>query len=111
MYKWKGERNTNLQSAEGTVPYMAESVHQFELIGERDNIENMVLILLRMYFDVLQWETSKNIDEIVRSKRHNEVRAGVTRVLCPKRPHRYKCSTLGSQRSANAAKTGQASLS
>jgi len=49
----------NLQSAEGTVPYMAESLHQFELIGERDDIESMVLILLKMYLDVLRWETSE----------------------------------------------------
>jgi len=38
---------------------MAESLHQFELIGERDDIESMVLILLKMYLDVLRWETSE----------------------------------------------------
>lgn len=54
-----GARRTAPQAVEGSVPYMAVTVHQKQPLGKRDDIESLVWTLLRLCLGKLPWEHGK----------------------------------------------------
>jgi serine/threonine protein kinase len=53
-----GARRTAPQAAEGSLPYMAVSVHNQNALGKRDDVEAFVWTLLRLCLGILPWEVS-----------------------------------------------------
>jgi len=54
-----GARRTAPQAVEGSIPYMAVTVHQKQPLGKRDDIESLVWTLLRLCLGKLPWEYGK----------------------------------------------------
>ena len=54
-----GARRTEKQNAEGSVPYMAVSVHEKQPLGKRDDVESLIWTLLRLCLGKLPWEHGK----------------------------------------------------
>lgn len=54
-----GIRRTQPQAAEGSVPYMAVTVHEKQALGKRDDVESLVWTLLRLCLGKLPWEHGK----------------------------------------------------
>jgi len=54
-----GVRYTKPQAIEGTMPYMAVTVHQRKPLGKRDDLESLVWTLIRLCLGKLPWEHSK----------------------------------------------------
>mmetsp|Transcript_74887 Transcript_74887/g.121700 ORF Transcript_74887/g.121700 Transcript_74887/m.121700 type:complete len:419 (+) Transcript_74887:322-1578(+) len=54
-----GVRRTAAQAVEGSVPYMAVTVHQKQPLGKRDDVESLVWTLLRLCLGKLPWEHGK----------------------------------------------------
>ena len=54
-----GARRMAAQAAEGSVPYMAVSVHQKTPLGKRDDVEGLVWTVMRLALGILPWEDRK----------------------------------------------------
>ena len=54
-----GARRTAPQAPEGTLPYMAVTVHQKQPMGKRDDLESLVWTLMRLCLGQLPWEQGK----------------------------------------------------
>lgn len=54
-----GAKRTQPQAAEGSLPYMAVTVHEKQPLGKRDDVESVVWTLLRLCLGKLPWEHGK----------------------------------------------------
>ena len=70
LFDRKGARRTTPQAAEGTLAYMAMSVHKGEAFSARDDLEAFGWMMLRLLVGKLPWEsyTLKQISSIAAAK-------------------------------------------
>ena len=69
MYDESNKRIDAFQADAGTMPFMAESTHQCEPLGVRDDIESMVWTLLQMYLGKLPWDGEQDYGTLIQRKR------------------------------------------